>query len=146
MDKKFFDNWINGFNDGLEKMSTEECSRLLSKCAYKCACDALKYLYRDLFVECEGNLDNFFSRVEEKKNVRGRIIESGKIYELIFTSCDCPIHTEVGIKSNRLCECSRQSMICVFKELILEMRFHIECVKSILSGDEVCCHRIIIDD
>ena len=91
MDKKFFDNWFNGFNDGLEKMSTEECSRLFSKCAYKCACDALKYLYRDLFVECEGNLDNFFSRVEEKKNVRGRIIESGKIYELIFTSCDCPI-------------------------------------------------------
>ena len=37
-------------------------------------------------------------------------------------------------------------MICVFKELIPEMRFHIECVKSILSGDEVCCHRIIIDD
>ena len=146
MDKKFFDNWFNGFNDGLEKMSTEECSRLFSKCAYKCACDALKYLYRDLFEECEGNLDKFFSRVEEKKNVKGRIIESGKIYELIFTSCDCPIYTEAGIKSNRLCECSRQSMICVFKELIPNRIFHIESVKSILSGDEVCCHRIIIDD
>ena len=40
-------------------------------------------------------------------------------------------------------ECSRQSMICVFNELVPERRFHIECIKSILSGDEVCCHRII---
>lgn len=84
--------------------------------------------------------------VEEKKNVKGRVVESGKIYELIFTSCDCPIHTEAEIESNRLCECSRQSMICVFKELVPERRFHIECIKSILSGDEVCCHRIIFDD
>jgi len=146
MDRKFFNKWFDGFNDGLEKMSTEECSRLFSKCAYKCACDALKYLYRDLFVECEGNLDKFFSRVEEKKNVKGRIIESGKIYELIFTSCDCPIHTEAGIKSNKLCECSRQSMICVFKELIPDRIIHIENVESILSGNDICCHRIIIDD
>ena len=146
MDKEFFDKWFDGFNDGLDKMSVEECSRLFSKCAYKCACDALKYLYRDLFVDCNRDLDEFFSRVEEKKNVRGRVVESGKVYDLIFSSCDCPIHTEAGIESNRLCECSRQSMICVFKELVPERRFHIECIKSILSGDEVCCHRIIFDD
>ena len=97
-------------------------------------------------IEKPQNLDKFFERVEEKKNVRGRVVESGKIYELIFTSCDCPIHTEAGIESNRLCECSRQSMICVFKELVPERRFHIECIKSILSGDEVCCHKIIFDD
>lgn len=70
MDKEFFDKWFDGFNDGLDKMSYEECSRLFSKCAYKCACDALKYLYRDLFVDCNRDLDEFFSRVEEKKNVR----------------------------------------------------------------------------
>ena len=114
MDKEFFDKWFKGFNEGLDKMSNEECSRLFSKCAYKCACDALKYLYRDLFVDCDKNLEKFFIRVEEKKNVRGKVVKSGKIYELYFTSCDCPIHTEAGIESNRLCECSRQSMICVF--------------------------------
>ena len=146
MDKKFFDKWIEGFNEGLELMNTDECSRLFSKCASKCACDALKYLYKDLFIECENNLDKFFERVEEKKNVKGRIVESGKIYELIFTNCDCPIHTEAGVKSSRLCECSRQSMICVFKELVPQRTFRIECVKSILSGDEICCHRIIFDD
>ena len=146
MDKDFFDKWFEGFGEGLDKMSKEECSRLFSKCAYNCSRDALKNLYRDLFEECEKDLDRFFVRLEEKKNVKGRVVESGKIYELIFTNCDCPIHTEAGIETNSLCECSRQSMICVFRELVPERRFHIECVKSILSGDEICCHRIIFDE
>ena len=146
MDKGFFDKWFEGFGEGLDKMSNEECSRLFSKCAYNCSRDALKNLYRDLFEECEKDLDRFFVRLEEKKNVKGRVVESGKIYELIFTNCDCPIHTEAGIETNSLCECSRQSMICVFRELVPERRFHIECVKSILSGDEICCHRIIFDE
>lgn len=146
MDKDFFDKWFEGFGEGLDKMSNEECSRLFSKCAYNCSRDALKNLYRDLFEECEKDLDRFFVRLEEKKNVKGRVVESGKIYELIFTNCDCPIHTEAGIKTDSLCECSRQSMICVFRELVPERRFHIECVKSILSGDEICCHRIIFDE
>ncbi len=146
MDKDFFDKWFEGFGEGLDKMSNEECSRLFSKCAYNCSRDALKNLYRDLFEECEKDLDRFFVRLEEKKNVKGRVVESGKIYELIFTNCDCPIHTEAGIETNSLCECSRQSMICVFRELVPERRFHIECVKSILSGDEICCHRIIFDE
>ena len=137
--------WLLG-DESLDKISVDECSELFSECAYKCSRDALKYLYRDLFEECDKDLDKFFNRVEEKKNVKGRVVESGKIYELIFTSCDCPIHTEAGIKSNRLCECSRQSMICVFKDLVPERKFHIECVKSILSGNEECCHRIIFED
>ena len=31
MDKKFFNKWFDGFNDGLEIMSTEECSKLFFK-------------------------------------------------------------------------------------------------------------------
>ena len=98
-----------------------------------------------LFKDCGGDLDLFFARVGEKKNVKGRIIESGKVYELIFTSCDCPLHTEMNIQSTRLCECSRQSMICVFKTLVPDRKLTIEMQTSILSGDEECCHRIIFE-
>ena len=142
---RFFTDWFNALNEGLEKMSIEECSRLFSRCAQKCSCDALKYLYRDLFDECGKDLDKFFSRVCEKKDVKGRVIEPGKIYELIFTNCGCPLHTETGINSTRLCECSRQSMICVFKNLVPERKFSIECMASILSGDSECCHRIVFE-
>ena len=53
MDKDFFDKWFEGFGEGLDKMSNEECSSFFSKCAYNCSRDALKNLYRDLFEECE---------------------------------------------------------------------------------------------
>ena len=143
MDEKFFNGWFTELNNGLDKMSIEECSRLFVGCAERCAGDALKYLYADLFKECGGNLDLFFQRVGEKKNVEGRIIESGKIYELVFTSCDCPLHTEMKIQSNRLCECSRQSMICVFRSLVPDREFSIVTKTSILSRDKECCHRIV---
>ena len=146
MDTEFFKDWFSAFNTGLDKMDIQECSRLFADCAKRCSMDALKYLYRDLFEECERDLDTFFERVGEKKNVKGRVIEPGKVYELIFTSCDCPLHTQVHIRSNRLCECSRQSMICVFKDLLPDRNFTIECRRSILSGDDICCHRIVFEE
>ena len=145
MDEKFFTKWFDSLNNGLEKMNVEECSRLFTGCAETCSRDALKYLYRDLFNECNGNLDKFFTKVGEKKNVEGRVIESGKTYELVFTSCDCPLHTDMDVTSTRLCECSRQSMIYVFKNLVPERNFKIECMSSILSGSEKCCHRITFE-
>ena len=73
----------------------------------------------------------------------GKVIKSGKVYELIFTKCGCPLYTQTGIKSTNLCECSRQSMICVFKNLVPQRTFKIECMESILAGNEKCCHRIM---
>ena len=52
----------------------------------------------------------------------------------------------VGLEKMSIDECSRQSMICVFKNLVPDRDFRIECVSSILSGDEKCCHRIIIEE
>ena len=145
MDTKFFNKWFKGLNDGLEKMDTEECSRLFSKCAQQCACDALKYFYRDLFSECNGNLDKFFLQVNEQKELAGKVIEPGKVYELIFTKCGCPLYTEAEIKSSKLCECSRQSMIYVFQTLVPDRKFKIESIETILSGKSRCCYRIIFD-
>ena len=146
MDTRFFKDWFNAFDAGLNKMDTGECSRLFADSAERCSRDALKYLYRDLFEECGKDLDAFFERVEKNKNVKGRVIESGRVYELIFSSCDCPLHTEANIRSNRLCECSRQSMICVFKDLVPDRSFTIECAGSILSGSDICCHRIVFEE
>jgi hypothetical protein len=146
MDEKFFNKWFGALNNGLEKMSIDECSRLFAGCAETCSRDALKYLYRDLFDSCDGNLDMFFTKVGEKKNVEGRVVESGRVYELSFTNCDCPLHTDVNVNSTRLCECSRQSMICVFRNLVPDRDFRIECISSILSGDDKCCHRIVFEE
>ena len=146
MDKEFFEKWFNGFDEGLSQLKQEECSKLFSKCAQQCSCDALKYLYKDLFNECNEDLDKFFLRLNEKKDLEEKVIEPGKIYELIFTKCGCPLYTHAKINSNNLCECSRQSMICVFKNLVPQKNFKIECTESILAGNKKCCHKIVFDD
>ena len=79
----------------------------------------------------------------EISGIEGKVIKSGKVYELIFTKCGCPLYTQTGIKSTNLCECSRQSMICVFKNLFPQRTLKIECMESILAGNEKCCHRIM---
>ena len=142
MDKEFFEKWFSGFDEGLNQLNQEECARLFSKCAERCSCDALKYFYRDLFNECDGDLDKFFLRLNEKKDIDGKVVESGKVYELIFTKCGCPLYTQAGIKSKSLCECSRQSMICAFKNLVPQRSFKIECAESILAGNDKCRHKI----
>ena len=145
MDKRFFENWFTCLNDGLEKMSGEECSRLFSECAKFCSHDALINLYLTLFNECGKNFDKFFPRLSEKKDLDGKVIEPGKVYELTFTKCGCPLHSQMNVNSERLCECSTQSMICVFNSLAPEKEIKIERIESILAGGEKCIHRITIE-
>ena len=139
---EFFLGWFRALEEGLEKLDTKECSQLFTGCARRCAKDAVKYLYRDLFDECKGNLDQFFLRLNEKNGIDGRIIETGRVYELIFYSCECPLKTDAGISSPHLCECSKESMICVFKELAGERDFYLEQIETILKGDNACHYRI----
>lgn len=139
---EFFKNWFNGFNEGLVRMTEDECSRLFFSCAKQCAKDALKYLYRDLFHECNGNLDLFFNRLHEVNGVDGEVIETGKVYDIIFLECSCDLHTKANVNSCRLCECSRQSIICEMRELVPTKEYKVEKVESVLSGDQRCRFRI----
>ena len=75
----------------------------------------------------------------------GKVIESGRVYELIFKKCECPVHTDAKINSSRLCTCSKESMICVFKALVPDREFSLEQVSTILAGADVCRYRITFD-
>ena len=69
MDDKFFNGWFEELNNGLDKMSIEECSRLFSGCAERCTADALKYLYADLYEEWDMNHTDLEERIEHYKNL-----------------------------------------------------------------------------
>ena len=138
----FFKNWFNALDKGLDKMSEQECSRLFSECSSQCAKDALKYLYRDLFDDCEGNLDEFFSRLREIDGVDGFVVQKGSVYEIIFKSCGCDLHTQANVNSGRLCECSRQSILWILKELVPHRAFSVERIESVLNGAQICRFRI----
>ncbi len=142
--EQFFNRWFLDINEGLSKMSEEECSRLFSKCAASCAKDALKHLYAALFYECDANLDTFFSRIHEVNGVDGCVVESGKVFDIIFKECNCPLHTEAHINCVRLCECSRQSILCELNELIPERQYEVVRMESILDSNPKCRFRITV--
>ena len=142
---EFFTGWFVTLDKGLEKLNEQECACLFSECAKTCSWYVVNYVYRKLFDECERNLDQFFARLQEIDHVDGRIIEPGKVYELIFQKCECPVHTEANIKSPRLCTCSKESMICVFKDLVPDREFKLEQLSTILGNADVCRHRITFD-
>ena len=141
----FFTDWFKALGQGLDSLEVEECSRLFAGCAKRCSEDVVKYLYKGIFDECLGDLDQFFTRLHEIDNVDGIVIEPGKVYELIFRKCECPVHTDAGITSAHLCACSKQSMTCVFQALLPGRPFTIEQLSTIHGGSEICRHRITFD-
>ena len=140
----FLKSWFVGFDKGLELLDAEDCACLFSECAAQCGSDALKNLYHDLFVNCNRKLDEFFSRLNEISGVGGRVIEKGRIYEIIFKSCGCDLHTEANVQSSRLCECSRQSVLWIMNSLAPDKAFSVERIESILQGNQICRFRISV--
>ena len=138
----FFTGWFGALEKGLEKLNEQECACLFSECAKSCAWYVVNTMYRKLFDECAGNLDLFFERLHEIDNVDGKVIKTGRVYELIFRKCECPVHTEANIRSPRLCTCSKESMICVFKDLVPDREFELEQISTILADADACRHRI----
>ncbi|MDO4459834.1 MAG: hypothetical protein Q4C42_07125 [Clostridia bacterium] len=139
---EFFLNWFKAFGDGLLNIDEESCGKLFSSCASVCAKDAVKYLYRDLFNECGGKPDEFFIKLNKKEGLGGEVVEPGRVYDIIFKSCGCPLHTDVGVNTPKLCECSKMSTKYIMKSLSPEDKFTVEKIGSILGGDKVCRFRI----
>ena len=81
---EFFTGWFGTLEKGLEKLNEQECACLFSECGKTCAWYVVNYIYKKLFDECEGDLDRFFSRLHEIDGVDGKVIEPGRVYELIF--------------------------------------------------------------
>ena len=112
---EFFKNWFNGFNE--------------------------KYFY-DHGAFLQAGFPLFFNRLHEVNGVDGEVIETGKVYDIIFLECACDLHTKANVNSCRLCECSRQSIICEMRELVPTKEYKVEKVESVLSGDQRCRFRI----
>ena len=145
MDKKFFCQWLKGFEKGLDEMDLSSRSCLLKQCAKYCADTGVLQSYMKLYQTVDGDRNEFYSRLSEIGNVRGEIVVPYKEYFIYFPECVCDIHTVGGINTPNLCECSRQSIIYVGESLWNGSKLHVEQVETILSGDAECKFRIRFD-
>lgn len=137
----FLHTWFGGFEESLEKLSPKECEKLFSSCGRRCAESGVVNYYKELYVE-NGGMDGMFKAFSG--DVRGRVIESGRRYEIIFPHCLCDLHNCGYINSGKLCECSRQSIIHVMQTLAPQKEISVRQLGTVLCGDPECCFSIEI--
>ena len=143
MDKAFFQCWFKGFEDGLEAMDAEARSNLLAHCAKRCADTGV---LRAHLRHCEavgGDRDAFYRRLNEIGGVRGEVLVPGREYAICFPDCACDLHTECGVSTPLLCECSRQSILYVAEALWKGCRVQVKTEDTVLSGATECRFRLI---
>lgn len=145
MDKKFFCQWLKGFENGLDEMDSDSRSRLLKHCVKCCADTGVLQAYLKLYQAVSGDRNEFYSRLSETGSVRGEIVVPDKEYFIYFPECACDVHTAGGVNTPNLCECSRQGIIYVGESVWNESKLHVEQVETILSGDAECKFRIRFD-
>lgn len=144
MDDAFFACWFRGFVDGLEAMDADTRSRLLAHCAKRCADTGVLQAHLQHCRAVNGNRDEFYRRLSEIGNVRGEVIVPGREYAICFPECACDLHTDCGVGTPLLCECSRQSIRYVAQNVWKGCRVRVEPEGTVLSGAPECRFRLII--
>jgi hypothetical protein len=138
-------NWFKGFENGLERLSPEQRSAFFAECGKNCVNGGTLAIYRKLFEDAEGNMDVFFQMANELPDVKGEVVESGRVYRLIFTECACDMCKKGYITTPLLCECGRQSVIYSLQSLWKDENFTVKLCQSILRGGTNCEIRIEVE-
>lgn len=140
----FIKEWFGWFEKGIEQFDQREKEKFFSVCGRRCADTGIVKLYKDFYDNSCSDLDMFFSKFTNMKYVGGKIISPGKIYEITFPDCYCDLYTKGYVRTDVICECSRQSILYMLKTVNPEFEYEVETVSTVISGDEECCFRVTV--
>ena len=130
--------WFPGFEAGLSALEEEERGTMLRACAENCLRMGMLDYYRGVYERTGGDIDGFFRALGEAGGLETEIVRPGQEFWLIFHQCTCSLHTQGYIDSCLLCECSRQSVLCILRELWPDWRFDVVSEATILNGAPDC--------
>ena len=130
--------WFTGFEEGLAALPEEERGTLLRSCAENCLQMGMLDFYRGVSEKVEGDIDGFFRALGKMGGLETQIVRPGKEFWLIFHQCTCSLHTQGYMNTCLLCECSRQSVLHILRELWPDRRFDVDSEETILNGAPDC--------
>lgn len=87
--------------------------------AINCVKDTVLPIYMQWFQDCNYNLNTFCQKYGETEFFFAEEIEKGHIYEMGYSKCVCQEALDGG-KEAAFCECSRQSMIYISKNMMTQ--------------------------
>lgn len=126
-------------------LDPEACGALYRPCAVNCVKRFALPELRRQFEECGRDLDRQYARYGRSEYFFADIVEPGRVYEIGYPRCLCPMVEAGFVKAPVHCECSRQSILYVYRELIPGKSVRVETLRTVLSGASECRFRVTVE-
>lgn len=110
--------------------------------AVMCVKDYVLPAQRELYERCGGNLDRVYGEAMNNEFYFGKVLEPGRVYELGYHKCTCQMVLSGSVRDPAHCECTRQSILYILKELNPNCHFEVEILETVLRGSQHCRFRI----
>lgn len=127
------------------KLPVDVRERLYRPSAENCVRDVVLTELRRQFEECGCDLDKQYAKYNRSEYFFADIIEPGRVYEIGYPRCLCPQVDAGFVKAPTHCECSRQSILFVYRELIPDRTVRVETLRTVLAGDSECRFRVTVE-
>ncbi len=112
--------------------------------AENCVKGAVLKELRRQFEECGCDLDKQYAKYGRSEYFFADIVEPGRVYEMGYPRCLCPLVDAGFVGAPSHCECSRQSILYVLQELLPHKTIWVETLETVLSGAEKCRFRVTV--
>jgi hypothetical protein len=139
-DRTFFET----LERSIETLPQAEREKLYRPCAEKCVQSYVLGEMRRQFDECGGDLDRQYETYGRSEFFFADIVERGRVYELGYPRCLCPLTTDGFACPAGHCECSRQSILCVLETLLPGRAIQVELLHTVLTGAKECRFRVTV--
>ena len=127
------------------KLPADVREKLYRPSAVNCVKDVVLTELRRQFEECGCDLDRQYAKYNRSEYFFADIVEPGRVYEIGYPRCLCP-QVEAGfVNAPTHCECSRQSILYVYGELIPDKTVRVETLRTVLAGDSQCRFRVTVE-
>lgn len=120
-------------------------AKLYRPCAVNCVKDVVLAELRRQFEECGCDLDKQYAKYNRSEYFFADIVEPGRVYEIGYPRCLCPQVDAGFVAAPTHCECSRQSILFVYEELIPDKTVRVETLGTVLEGASECRFRVVIE-
>jgi hypothetical protein len=112
--------------------------------AVKCVNNYVLPEMKRQFEECGCSLDEQYKKYGDTEYFFANIIQPGHIYEIGYPRCVCQKAQEEKDADANFCECSRQSILYVYEQLIPDRKVSVETIETALRGGDKCRFRVTV--
>ena len=131
--------------EGISRLPKSAREELYRPCATACVKNYVLEMQKKQFADCGGDLDLQYEKYGRSEYFFADIIERGHVYEIGYPRCLCPVVEAGFAKAPVHCECSRESILYVLRELLPEKKIQVEPLHTVLSGASECRFRVTVE-